>query len=751
MRHKGLKILWLVSAVIIVLCIVRAMLPHKTISYDWDELRFSTDSRTDLLLERNIALSPGIWTVTVKCTPSSDMTSIVTLRDDSLSESLLQTNGGNVHVGIEEQKFYVFLYASTEKAELFLECDDRDIAVYGAEIEETSLLWIRITAIVLFLNACIYAVVRLLGEGGPFASEKGRKVFLLVTIIGVLSSLPYLTRSLIAGGDLFYHLHRIEGVRASILSGIFPSRLEPHWQQGYGYANGLFYCPLYIYIPGIMRCIGFTVSEAYRAYCILFSFITAWIAYYSYSRIFKRADIGVACSALYSLSIIHYNKLVASANVGEGTAITFLPLILLSIYELFFAEKEEDKPVSNRAWISLTIGMTGIIQCHVLSCEMTAFVLLVTGAVFIKRFIKRKCLWSVVKAALWTCAMCLWYLIPFLDYYLTQDVAIKYASARTIQGRGVYPATHMINFWSYGENGFISETGMKGFYQRGIGLFFVVALAIYFVLLIGRKTSADSKSALKAYSVYSFGASVVLFIMSLAVFPWDWIQFSSPILESLISSLQFPVRWFDFGTAFAVVIAGYLLVEFKEKWHRAGYYAGVFAIIISVVTASAFINDVINTVPGRAYIYNGEAFGMGYISGGEYVLRGSDPNKYLYNNYVAGEGVEILKFSSGPLSAETMVRNDSSKESWIEVPLAFYKGYRAYSDKGELDVLRGDNAVIRVPVPAGYQGNVKVKFVSPWYWRVSEIISLIAYVAAAVLIWRSFCAKKRRVYETEQS
>ena len=47
----------------------------------------------------------------------------------------------------------------------------------------------------------------------------------------------------------------------------------------------------------------------------------------------------------------------------------------------------------------------------------------------------------------------------------------------------------------------------------------------------------------------------------------------------------------------------------------------------------------------------------------------------------------------------------------------------------------GENNVIRVLLPEGFEGTVQVDFVSPVYWRISELASVLTLMALAVRRW----------------
>ena len=44
----------------------------------------------------------------------------------------------------------------------------------------------------------------------------------------------------------------------------------------------------------------------------------------------------------------------------------------------------------------------------------------------------------------------------------------------------------------------------------------------------------------------------------------------------------------------------------------------------------------------------------------------------------------------------------------------------------------GENHAVFVEVPAGYTGIISVEFVSPWYWRVAEIINVLGVIGILI-------------------
>lgn len=95
-----------------------------------------------------------------------------------------------------------------------------------------------------------------------------------------------------------------------------------------------------------------------------------------------------------------------------------------------------------------------------------------------------------------------------------------------------------------------------------------------------------------------------------------------------------------------------------------------------------------------------------------------------------------------------MYCRNQGKDSYVDVPLLFYKGYCAVNtETGEkMEVCAGENNVVRVLIPAGFEGWINIYFAPPLYWRISELISGVTIVLILALWWRY----RRGVYVREE-
>ena len=655
-----------------------------------------------------------------------------------------------MYSGLHRTGFDIWLYESTENLQVVISYGGKGNLETGElRIVETNQLWTMLLAVVVFAWIGGSAVQIFYYYDRCYSVEKRKKqAFFWVVAIGFVASVPCLCGYTITGADLTYHLQRIEGVKDGLLAGQFPVRLEPKWMYGHGYADAIFYCNTFLYLPALFRLLGFPIWASYNVYCIVMNIATAWISYYCFGKMTGSRHIGAICSALYTLSIIRLYKFVSATATGEGTAMTFLPLVLYGLFRIFTQNYEEKE--YKTAWVPLMVGVSGLIQSHVLTCEITVAVVLLFCLIFIRRILHPRVFFVLLKGALVTLGVCLWFLVPFLDYFLTQNMHIRNVSARTIQERGLYPAHLPFQFWRTDANPFDMENGMQYSNAMGVGLVLCIGLGIFLILWFsGKFRKAEEKNiSEKIFFPFVKTACVVgilLLYMSLNIFPWDRIQAMHPIAASLVSSLQFPNRMLGWGTACLVLVFGFCLWYFKSRGREKYYLMLGCVAIFGVMTSGMYLLDFINANQAYYELYNEESMGSGYISGAEYLIEGTDANQVTYSDAVAGPGVEIREYRKEYLEAKLQCINGQKTESYIDFPMLFYKGYQAVcKDTGEkLDVCAGENNVVRVLLPEGFEGEIMVSFVSPVYWRVSELVSLLTMASLAVM-WRKIRNERRK-------
>lgn len=745
-KKKLLYMYLALTLLLLVGCFVMGRIEREAISYS-GEYAFEPGVATEgTIIYENIALKPGVYQLALIYSTDQDYSGMCSVREDTAHPRLFMTNGEHLYKGLSATSYYLWVFAPADNAIVTVSYSGQGTLSTGdLLIVNTGKLWGIIGVVLFGLSAFgLFGMIYVAYNRQYKVKTETKWVAFWLMAITLLASLPQLRNSMFGGADLTYHLQRIEAVKDGLLSGQFPIRIAPEWLYGYGYADPIFYCNTFLYFPAFLRMAGFTVTIAYNLFCIALNFATAWIAWYSFSKVFKDNRIGVMCSALYTLSFIRLYKLTMVGALGEGSAITFLPLIFYGMYRIF-TEDTEDKAYKT-AWLPVAFGYAGVVQCHVLTCEITAFVTLVVCVVCIRRVLKRPIFMALVKGAMGAVGLSLWYLVPFVDYYLTQDMHIRHVSGRTIQERGLYPVQLLLHSWSDVIRDRLIEVGFTEIEPAAVGLLFILALAVFFLLWICGRLRKGNVFAGKAPGVIiepsarqtaklSAILACILLAMTLRIFPWNQIQESSALMASLVSSLQFPNRFLGWSTVFLCMVFGFCVYYFRGR--KGGYMAAILLTVISILTGPVYLLYNAFLEQGNLTLHNEESMGCGYISGAEYLVEGTNYSLLTFTGPVTEEKVKISAYYKGPLYTKATCVNVDTKEGCIDFPLLLYKGYQAITDTGEkLTITRGDNYQVRVILPAGFEGDVEVRFVSPFYWRISELITMLTFVWIGVCVVR---------------
>lgn len=693
-------------------------------------------STQNTVVYENIVLPPGVYQVLLDYKTDTDAVSLCNVADGTVFYGALLSNGEPLYSGLGKTGYTMWLYEGTEKLQVVVSYGGTgSLTIKDLTIVETRGLWTMLLTIALFLGAIVYVLIIFVCYDKAYGvSQEKKHAIFWIAVISLIASVPCLCGYVMAGADLTYHLQRIEGVKDGLLGGQFPVRLAPRWVYDHGYADAIFYCNGLLYFPAILRLLGFTVTASYNIYCIVLNIATAWIAYYCFSKIFGKCNIGIMCSAMYSLSIYRQFKLLMLSNIGEGSAITFLPLIFYGLYRIF-TEAPNDKKYKT-AWIPMMIGFAGVIHTHVLTCEITALVTILFCLFHIRKLFCRNTLLELVKGALMSVLVSLWFLVPFLDYYLTQAVHIKYVTARTIHDRGLSPIQLAFHFWRAEPVAVMGTNGLQYTDPIGAGFVLVAVLGLFMVFWLFGVFRKDDSRRITFVKVTAL-LGVLLLFMSTDIFPWDRIQFLNSVTAALVSSLQFPHRFLGWGMVCLVAVLGYCMWYFEKQQIRL-YFVMIMIVFIGVTTSDMYLLDHVNRDQGYFELYNEEGMGSGYISGAEYLIQGTDESKLTFAGAVAGQSVELYDYEKNYLQVIFNCANRASEESYVDLPLLLYKGYQAVdvTTGQRLSVTADDNQNVRILIPAHYEGSVRVRFVSPFYWRIGELISLLTVAALALVGWR---------------
>lgn len=569
-----------------------------------------------------------------------------------------------------------------------------------------------------------------------------KKLPYIVTLAGIIifASYPLFTTFLTGGHDLSFHLMRIEGIKQGLLAGQFPVRIQPVQYNGYGYACSIFYGELFLYIPAVLRLCGFTLQNSYKVFVILVNIATTLIAYTSFKAILKDKKIALLCCFVYALAPYRLANVYVRSAVGEYCAMMFWPLIAAGLYLLYtdlqqetkYTEKKQDGFQSGKnAWIYLVIGYSGLIQTHLLSCEIAAVVSVVACLIMWKHTFTKRVVIELLKFFVMTVLINAFYLVPLISYMIRGGVYItEYGinQAGNMQGNGIYPAQLFQLFvngsgMAYGHKveayrklGMLDEMGLT------VGLSLILSGLIFLYLWISNFDRIKEMKFFRLTAGMTLAGFLTLYMATL-YFPWDFLVRR---LGSIVENLQFPWRMLSVGTLFFAVALGGMLILSREIWGKTNYYIIIGVVsLLTVVTAGYMLYNRLNTSDGF-YVYDEAALaGWGSGSLDEYLLAETDPKQLNVYEAVSTENITIEQYEKNYTNISMNVSEDNNQEGQVYVPLLGYSGYRALDKDGNNFMLAKTlNGILAVLVPAGYRGTIAVYFAGFWYWRAAEIISL---------------------------
>ena len=340
--------------------------------------------------------------------------------------------------------------------------------LYGITLTEQPIY--RLTRLVIFvLLAAVLdlALLLLFACGDTDAPARRRKyaVPLILAGIAVAACLPLFSNYLYFGHDLDYHLQRISAMAAELSYGQFPVRMTTDSLNGYGYANSLCYCELFLTLPALLYNAWLPLRTCYQVYIFAVTLSTAIIAYCSFGKITASRKLGLLGAALYTLSCYRLVCTYIRASVGEYTAITFLPLVLVGLYNIYTTEKPRFAQ-----WAPMAFGMATLVQCHLLSCELIALLLVVFCLLRLRDTLRPARLLAWVKAALLAVALSAWYFFPFLISTHEINLMVNGPLIGKIQNQGTYLVQLFSPFGpGYGGTAGGTSTGYDAFHRPAAG------------------------------------------------------------------------------------------------------------------------------------------------------------------------------------------------------------------------------------------------------------------------------------------
>ncbi len=608
------------------------------------------------------------------------------------------------------------------------------LIVKGMKIQQTHAA-VRLKATSLFVLFVVFDLGWQIHKKKTLQSLTTRQLAIgmgLILII-LMVSYPLFGGYIMRSHDIGFHMLRIDGIAEGLLSGQFPVKIQPNWLEGYGYPASVYYGDLFLYFPGILRLIGFSATFSYHMLLLACNIATVLISYWCFKRIVKDDIIGIMGAFLYTTAPYRLTDLYVRNAVGEAFAITFFPLIFYGIY-MVFSQKDEGKEY-DRLWIPMVVGFGGVIQSHMLSCLMCGMFVLIACACCIKKVLHVKTFLVLAKTVVYTTLLNAWFLFPCMFSMKDIEVMQAYRGMDRIQERGTHLSQLFRLFYQGNGDAYSAEVGTYGEMALGVGLVLGLGLFLYVFAWIYSHQEQE-----KIPGRLIFGLCIFSIMLTTIYFPWDYLSAKVSILSMSIANLQFAWRFLAIANVLGTAVTCFAIKFFQDRGQNCNMIM-IVLFLLAVVGVQYRLDNRLD-IMGAEWLYDTASVGRTDYNVKEYLRPGTDIQVLDPNRIATDEKVELISYVKENISVEMTVKNLSGQNGYVEVPLLYYEWYQAKTQQNDrLDTTPGENNVLRVWIPAGYCGGVRIFFKEPLLWRGAEALSLLT-----VLIMVSVEIIRRRTW-----
>lgn len=560
-------------------------------------------------------------------------------------------------------------------------------------------------------------------------------IFIVLFVCMVLSSYPLIGNTIygVEVHDTFFHTQRIISIQNALKSGQFPVRIYAEIYNGYGYGASLFYPDVFLYIPAVLCLIGIPLAASYNLFMMLINFATIFVGYFSFKGISNNKTIATLAVIFYHLSTYRLLDVYTRASVGECLALVFCPLVLWGFTALRRAEYEK--------WYLLAIAYTGLLQSHILTFAIMALVGLVFVLAHIQDFLQKKAIVAVLKAVAVTITINAWFLVPLLQVSFMNVIAFLGTESFWQTGASFKQLFDVRCTMAAGREMYNYAETYSMVKTPGIALI-VGAILLVIALIFARKRFVEEQTGIsKNGIIWYLVLGVLTTLMTTYVFPWNFIQ-KIGVLKKFVEKFQFMWRFNILAILFLSIAAAYgvyylfVVTRNNEK----------VVLVVATIVISLFAGVYLHQYVTQATEYNSEmAIEKGYMDR-LYVVPGF--NTECKGEFASNiEGIEITNVNRGYLDITADFKYETKpaieEPAYIEAPITYYPGYKAYIDGEKVETECSIWGVVRVPIPEDVtEGTLYVAYEESVINRIANIVSLLTTLGVlAYFVWKG--ARKR--------
>ena len=384
--------------------------------------------------------------------------------------------------------------------------------------------------------------------------------YIIIVIIGLLTSIPFLWLQIKSMDDGYIHLLRLIGLDNAIDKGTFPFLVFPYFCNNWGYSMTAFYPPIVTYIPYFLGILLGNFAYGLKLFATLTTVLSGIFMYNFIFEVTKKKGIALFSAIIYMIFPYKLEDLYTRYAIGEFTAFVFMPIVFQGLYNLIKGDKKRHYYIA--------IGATGLLLTHTISTEYTAIFCLIYILFNLKSFLKKDVIIKCIINVAFILLMSTLFILPMLEFINQAEYSIFSPLVMGTNGESVFLNT--IEPWQLLTN---SE-------EEKIS--FVIGIPIILMLLSGLFAYRKLDKKFKDFYVTSLILGIISIMMSTKLFPWG-------IMPDFLCTIQFPWRMIGFAIMFFIPVCAmniyYLVTLIKKKWIRNLIYIAII-ILLTIFTAN---------------------------------------------------------------------------------------------------------------------------------------------------------------------
>lgn len=545
-------------------------------------------------------------------------------------------------------------------------------------------------------------------------------IFLAMMLFLTLAMM-YFYHPLLDGHDYYFHKMRMEALITAIQEGRFPLYIDYNAIEGYGYLSKAFYSD-FLLIPFALIGTFTNFMVAYQSMVFTITILCGVTTYIAVNKVYKSSFAASISGIAYTFCIYRLIDLYHRSALGETIAFTILPIVFLGLYHIIAGDYK-------RKWYIFTVGFCLLVYAHVISSVMAFIFVVILLLVYIKRLIKEpKRIAYLALSGVAALPLLAYYFLPMIEQMMSDTFYFETNPVVLIQNNK-YSIRDVI--WGLTCSPVVSEN-QQIMSRTGILLTLLICLRIF--------VSGKTKQIRNADVLAILGLLSVFFVT--VFFPWERFPFSK------LNSIQFPWRFYEFTSFFFAVAGGYyasLVVKSNKQALAFGIFVGIFTMITLGTDWKNFryINavrniDPVGSVDNHFHIGMGKEYLPSKVPAPIYTNKGGNVFPSLLflhergNTVISKNGISTI----GHLTKDKGITSFSAKiilPDLMELPLVYYKGYKATLNGNDILVTESDLGLVEISVIQS--GRVEVWYAGTTIQRFSWYFTLVCILGFAVLIF----------------